>query len=61
MPYLIAVSSFPAPSSTGGALPRYAAHFQFLTDSNEQYAILNIHLAKEIFPVKKGSKKGKKI
>jgi hypothetical protein len=36
----------------------YAAYFQFLTDGNEQYAILNVHSATEISSVKKGSKKG---
>ena len=34
-------------------VPRYAAYFQFLTDGNEQYLILNIHSAKEIFRVKR--------
>jgi hypothetical protein len=42
-------------------VPRYAAYFQFLTDGNEQYAILNIHSASEICRVKKGSFKGKKM
>ena len=34
-------------------MPWYAAYFQFLTDDNEQYAILNIHSATEIFLVKR--------
>jgi hypothetical protein len=33
-------------------VPRYAAYFQFITDDNEQYAILNIHSASEISSVK---------
>ena len=60
MPHLMAVSSLPASSFTAGTwlLPRYAAYFQFLTDGNEQYAIRNTPLAKEISSVKRGSKKG---
>jgi len=62
MPHLMAVSSLPASSSTAGTwlVPRYAAHFQFITYGNEQYATLNIHSAKVIFRVKKGRKKGMK-
>jgi hypothetical protein len=48
------VSSFPASSSTAGTrpVPRYAAYFQFLTDSNKQYAILNIYWTTEILTPK---------
>jgi len=59
-PHLMAVSSLLGPSSTAGTwlVAPYAAYFQFLTDGNEQYAILNVHSATEISSVKKGSKKG---
>ena len=61
MPHLMAVSSLPASLSTAGTwlVPRYAAYFHFLTDGNEQYAILNILLAKVISNIKNGTKKGK--
>jgi hypothetical protein len=63
IPHLMAVYSLTASSSTAGTrlVPRYAAYFQFLTDSNEQYAILNIHSTWENSSVKKGSKKGTKM
>jgi len=62
-PHLKALSSLLASSSTAGTwlVPPYAAYFQFLTDGNEQYAILNIHSGSEISSVKKGSKKWKEM
>jgi hypothetical protein len=62
MPHLTAATALLASSSTAGTwlVPRYVAYFQFLTDGNEQYDILNIHSATEIFLVKKGSENRKK-
>jgi len=59
----MAVSSLTASSSTAGTclVPRYAAYFQFLTVGIEQYAILNILLAKEISSLKNGTKKRTEI
>jgi hypothetical protein len=63
MPHLMAVSSLPSSSSTTCTwlVPRYAAYFQFPTEGNAQYAILNIHSATVIYQVKKGSKKEMKM